>query len=457
MKHFNYLVAASLSALVFAGCAKETENESGNPDSGVKAITVTINGARMSRAAITPGDAYQTQNDLQKMDIYFTNAANEVKNVASYTPDEQADVWEALMANGVRFVGLTDVSRVYVVANGYSKVAVGSKITDYLLELQHYCATKPASEIAYIGGDNDLTPVRDEVNTDVTVNVPDDADVDATQQYYTAEVAIRPVISRLEINSIAVVTDGETDVEMDGTTYTVKWSGFAPTLTGVYMSNFSAKEKPITPSLSDFFKTPTAMSSISGGKWSDLGDDLTQNGVSLYSNYENGAYASLFADAPAKAGDDLVYFDGEGTKCVPFNFFVPYDVFASANDIDAAESVEPHFHFQFQYADTEGYTIEVYEGETKVEDPDICAQVIAVSETTYPQTEDGVAYANVVNFQAGGETVAIKPSKIYRIDRVEINPFNLTTSPTKPSDSYNVIVKVTVIDFDQIDVTPGFE
>ena len=492
MKIYSLIATTAIAALALAGCNKETAAPATDPDAGTKTITVTINGASLTKAATGGEDPYTENHNFTKIDLYFTTANDVVvlhRTIEAGDSDEWTNIIDA--TKGVRYVGLTGVSRVYVVANGgeIEVPANGENMNDILLEMKNYAATADQDVIPFIGGDNDITPIQDEIATDFTGTtidpIPGDpSTVEEGQQYYTAAVSIRPVISRLEIDKISVQTTGETEqiegstiaASYNGRTFKVVWENFKPVLGGIYMSNFYAQWNPL-PAQTDatgLFATPTGMSGIANGAWVSLDTDLNVAGLAYYSNWNGSSYDQLFTYTQIAEGNSTVYFNGAGEtpKCVPFNFLVNYDVHETAPDIASNPIINkeagnhPTFHFQFQYTGDNGadpdYTYkaqELIEGEWQDldENEDVLLYQALVGDFALAVTPGNIYYANVVQFMEGDEVVDIQPGKIYKMDSVLITPANLTTGTVAPAEEYNVIVKVTVVDFDTINVTPVFE
>ena len=79
------------------------------------------------------------------------------------------------------------------------------------------------------------------------------------------------------------------------------------------------------------------------------------------------------------------------------------------------------------------------------------------ADINFTTVSDDIYFANVVKFMKDASNEqTIAPNTIYKMSEVEINPFNLTTG-TVGEDSYNVVVRVTPIDYNPIDVLPGFD
>ena len=232
MKFYQFIAMSAMAALAITGCNKnETEAPvDTDPDAGVKEITISINGAGMTKSVVTPVPGWDEGYAISKYDIYFTSASGVIKYAYTLEADgEHSDAYSSLNSGkGIRFVGLTEVSQVYVVANS-SEVALSenSNISYLTAELENFGGDKAKTDILYVGGDKDLTPIANEPADDVDITI---GEGEMASQYYTAEIYLRPVISRLEIGGIHVVTADSKDVELDGVTYEIRWSGFQPKL-----------------------------------------------------------------------------------------------------------------------------------------------------------------------------------------------------------------------------------
>ena len=492
MKIYQIIATSAMAVLVLAGCNKETETPATpDPDAGTKTITVTINGANLTKVATDGENPYEETHNFSSIDLYFTTASDVVVLHRQITETDNATEWANITdaAKGVRYVGLTGVEKVYVVANGgnIGVPARGENMSEIILDMQNYAATVDQNTIPFVGGDADITPLQDELapdfnGTSVDPETGEETEPEVGQQYYTANVSIRPVISRLEMDKISVQTKGDTesidgadiDAAYENRTFRVHWENFKPVLGGIYMSNFYGKWAPLPAktAATELFATPTGQNGIAEGKWVSLAAGLNVEGLAYYSNYTGDEYGQLFTYAQQAEGDNTVYFDGAGAKCVPFNFLVNYDVTAAEDDIASAPLINkaagnhPTFHFQFQYdgtnADGSVYSCkaqELKEGSWVDLDKnadELLYQAI-VSDFALAVTPGNLYYANVVEFKERNAVVDIKPAKIYKMDAVVITPANLTTGTIAPQEEYNVIVNVKVVDFDTIAVTPVFE
>ena len=200
------------------------------------------------------------------------------------------------------------------------------------------------------------------------------------------------------------------------------------------------------------------MNAIVNGEWKPAttitGWDALKP-VLTYNGYDNG-YASVL---PSDYNTN--------NKCVPFHFFVPFDVDGknpAAGTLDGAK--EPHWHFLLHFEDPSTYnsSITVYNSNAsgdKIGDPinlnSNDAALSVASQFMFPVTADKTAYVNVIDLFEGDTTTNISyaPGKIYTTN-VLLSPFNVTAGPVVVTD-YNVIVKVNVADFATQAVTPEFD
>lgn len=464
MKIYSLIATTAIAALALAGCNKETAAPATDPDAGTKTITLSIAGANLTKAAATPSEGWAEAAAINQLDIYFTTASGAIQNVYRFSAAENTEAWNAINAKqGVRFIGIDNVSRVYVVANSPVDEYTTGNISQVTATLDKLLPQGENTDILYFGADEDITPILDEEaeNVGATIGNPEDQ----ASQYYEAVISVRPVISRLEINKISVVTKGSVvkNLNVTGTekAYTIAWEGFTPKLTGIYMSNFYGKITPVSYTLADEFATP-AGNKIENGAWAvDSGIPSAYNlpALAYYSNYDSG-YQDLFGtDATAEGETKQVYFDGANATCVPFNFIVPFDPKETDPVIGIPTSVTfntPRFHFQFLFDNQDAYNVTVTTADGPVaEGTDEYLAVTA--DINFTTVSDDIYFANVVKFMKDASNEqTIAPNTIYKMSEVEINPFNLTTG-TVGEDSYNVVVRVTPIDYNPINVLPGFD
>ena len=467
MKFKLLLMAAACIGMV--ACSKD---DAANPSAdGSKQIVLKVN-LPTTRAALTPDDPYVAKGTtISSMDVFFTNA----NGVVQYRYDlKDGDLTNITGTTGLRFVGLENVTAVYIVANanGITLPEKGDNMNTFSVTLAQQAPSMDQNQMVFAGCDLDITPLTPDVNDDIpTYN---NAQWNEGDQTYNADITIRPLISRIEWGKIETDPDGEKLVKVGEKYYLVKWSGWNAEVCGIYQSNvygaesiFAAKPVPVDEEDDDiFFATPKGLNAIDEGEWATpsptfIGWDAMKP-VLTYNGYDNNAdkYASVLpADYNAKV-------DQDPGQCVPFHFFVPFDVDGenpAAGTLDGAK--EPHWHFLLYFADPSTYnsSIKVYESDadgTKGTEIDLNSNDAALSVASqfmFPVTEDNIAYVNVIDLFEGNTTTNISyaPGKIYTTN-VLLSPFNVTAGPVVVTD-YNVIVKVKVADFATQEVTPEFD
>lgn len=437
-------------------CSKD---DAANPSAdGSKQIVLKVN-LPTTRAALTPDDPYKADDTtIGSMNVFFTNANGAVQYAYNLTG---GDLTNIKGTTGLRFVGLENVTAVYIVANanGITLPKKGDNMNTFSVTLAQQAPSMDQNQMVFAGCDLDITPLTPDVNDDIpTYN---NAQWNEGDQTYNADITIRPLISRIEWGKIETDPDGEKLVKVGEKYYLVKWSGWNAEVCGIYQSNVYGAESifaaaPVADNT--FFATPTAMNAIVNGEWKPAttitGWDALKP-VLTYNGYDNG-YASVL---PSDYNTN--------NKCVPFHFFVPFDVDGknpAAGTLDGAK--EPHWHFLLHFEDPSTYnsSITVYNSNAsgdKIGDPinlnsnDPALSV--ASQFMFPVTKDNIAYVNVIDlFDGTSDTnVSYAPGKIYTTN-VLLSPFNVTAGPVVVTD-YNVIVKVKVADFATQAVTPEFD
>lgn len=403
------------------------------------------------------------ETTISTIDVFFTNAKGTVKE--HYTLSTDNGYLNDVQGDGLRFVGLKDVTAVYIVANVPASISPSSidNVAEFKVLMNHQAPSMEQNNMIFAGCDMDLIAGADTDNSIPTYDNPDNQDPTvpaAGDMVYTADVVIRPIISRIEWGNISVKKDGHKDFKQDdGSTYRVEWTGYAPTIVGVYQSNVYLAENIFgTTQASALFATPANWTSIVNGAWvapNPSIDGITWSNVNpslAYSNYQN-KYAALLPDD----------YDGD-KQCVPFHFFVPFDPTSSDKNTAITGDMDgklPQWHFQLYYPKDSGYTITVKkkgagEKDDQFQKVDDDTALSLMGDFLYPAGSDGIAYANVVNLKnSDGNELTYRPGMIYTAD-IEINPYNVTLG-FEYKDNYNVIVKVGVANFATQEVTPEFE
>ena len=179
MKIYQIIATSAMAVLVLAGCNKETETpETPDPDAGLKEVTISINGTKMTKGQANPVEGWGTAAaEISRYDIYFTTASGTVKyHYPIASTGEYTDAYNEFKEGGsVRFIGLENISQVYVVANAASTtVSTGQNISTLgNFALENYGGDKTKNDILYVGGDKDLTPIGSEP-AGVDINVSSD-------------------------------------------------------------------------------------------------------------------------------------------------------------------------------------------------------------------------------------------------------------------------------------------
>lgn len=408
------------------------------------------------------------ETNISSIDVFFTNANGTVKN--RYTLNTVNGYLDDVQGDGLRFVGLKDVTAVYIAANvPESMIENITTMADFKVLMNQQAPSMEQDNMIFAGCDMDLIAGAD---TDASIPTYDDNPDDnqaptgpaAGDMMYTADVVIRPIISRIEWGNITVDEEGSKEFKQpDGSTYLVEWSGYAPTIVGVYQSNVYLAENIFgTTQASALFATPANWTSIVNGAWVEPTpsiDGITWDNVNpslAYSNYQADGYAKLLPDG----------YNEDKQQCVPFHFFVPFDPTSSNEDNTAItgdmDGKLPQWHFQLYYPDDRGYTITVKkknagEGDDKYTVVTDDKALSLMGDFLYPAGRDKIAYANVVKLKdnTGNNDLTYRPGMIYTAD-IEIYPYNVSLG-FEDKDNYNVIVKVGVADFATQKVTPEFD
>ena len=410
------------------------------------------------------------ETKISSIDVFFTNAIGKVKK--HYKLDATNNYLSTVRTSGLRFVGLKDVTAVYIAANVPDESMRNiTTMAEFKVLMNQQAPSMEQDKMIFAGCDTDLIAGAD-TNTSIPTydDNPDDNQAPtgpaAGDMVYTADVVIRPIISRIEWGNISVKKEGHKDFKQDdGSTYRVEWTDYEPIIVGVYQSNVYLAENIFgAPQASALFATPANWTSIVNGAWvapNPSIDGITWSDVNpslAYSNYQDGGYAKLLPDG----------YNEDKSQCVPFHFFVPFDPTSSEDDnklmTGDMDGKLPQWHFQLYYPkDNRGYTITV---KKKGAEADSQFQVVTDDDDTalslkgdflYPAGSDGIAYANVVNLKNsdGSSDLTYRPGMIYTADIV-INPYNVSLG-FEDKDKYNVIVKVAVAPFATENVTPEFE
>ena len=187
-----------------------------------------------------------------------------------------------------------------------------------------------------------------------------------------------------------------------------------------------------------------------------------------YANYNNGYQDFTTAHVGTTSGTTNYLFDGGSDAdavVVPFNFFVPYsltDRSANADGVVDLGAACPALHFQFKKPANPTFKCTSVQDKTSdswqdVQDPNLKQQL--QNAVAWPNSTDGIAYANVTKFFLDEDhttELKVKPGLIYQVKEVVVEPVNLSVS-TKDTDQFNVYVVIHVVGFDVKAVYPEFD
>lgn len=505
----NKYFMLGLAGLAFAACSNDDEIGKNLPDDNIpKTLVVSIAG--ISNNVATKANAPQWSKDetnkgvdnITKLALFFTDGAGVVKygyQVSSTDTDDKATVWTALKdaTKGVKFVALQGVDAVHVVAN----VAITDTDIEEMIENETNVSTLNATfkaqsvidaktGVFYAGSDlNIMEGISTTDTTTPTVDLVGTEDKPATAATitYTAEVKLYPVLSRIQINKITMKTAGSVNFPaaavgtITANAYKLAWSGFKPTLHGIYLNNFADNVNYFSASVAsaDMRKNTTALNTITAGKWlfdtTDYADDTsaTGGGRGAYVSYTTGgtpAYGELlgYPAASTENNQDLVIDDAATTQvkeCIAFNILIPYN-FAAGTPVEVAN---PSIHFQFSAPVAKsddapnGYEVTYSKNGanpalTDEDKNNISHCTEYISYTMPGNGVNGFLYANIsklVTANGGTTEIDLVPGKIYNME-VVIDPANMIVDIVPPT-SYNVVVKIMVEDFEEVNIFPGLD
>lgn len=499
---FQAALVLGAAAVMATSCNKE-EKANVLTDDGLKSVVLKIDLGQTATKAMEPSDSWNTVEGSEvtpdSIAIYFTDANGIIKyayKAESTSTGKAQTVWDNFRT-GVRFIGMEGISRVYAIANGADLVqftngefisdgSTSTNINTFNVDIERSGANLGQFSVPYAGADvtlEDAGTVNEGTDDEVVINPDGEGG-----PYYSANISIRPVLSRLEINKVSIQESGtlyfsvnaETGVlercnaDDDKAMYKFDYSGFDAVLTGVYMSNFyrDAKLIPVPSSLNswDLFANPGGTSPIVAGDWAALASETELMDIARYTGWNGASYEAL---APAydggTSGSIHSLFDGStngGNKVIPFHFLFPYKITdtgaVSTSPVDAAT---PNLSFQFIPGEAKDIQITNCQYKNQGSWENITDQSIITmlkGEVMWPhtigQTNEEV-YANVVNFSSdpeGNTIVDITTGKIYRIQEVLVTPDALATT-TQSTDASNIIVEVSIIPFTAENVYPVFE
>lgn len=406
MKVSNFLFLFLLAGVLFA-CSKSS-NEAIQEEIGIRSVVVSLNGfnSEIPKKSVAvpsaPVDVFTpSTKDVNSVLINLTDASDNVIVSKLITKDNVLNSdWYKLITpgQGLKFINTSQaVSKVYVYGN--PKTAVGNtNIINTTL------ADQQGSEVLYYGLDDNLIIDTEPINPDPTVG-----------QTSKAEVTIVPIVARLQIKSISFAQDSSftysRQINNQAETATVTWNAFSGNLKGIYLNNvYYGYKKPGT--VEGMLSNLTFASNIQSGQWLFTAPSPVMNAAvfASYSNYDGTSYQNL----PLS----------EAGKCYAFNFFPGTEI--------------PALHLDLS---------------------DLVIENLASTneEVFNPALQNSFRFANIMKFYKNVNTPMVasdfKPGTLYNM--------HIRLIPALDSDlknmQYNVMVLVTIADWEEETITPGFD
>jgi len=399
----NLFTALFAVATLFA-C--NNDDESPVPDAGgPKSISVSLAGMPGIQTRASEAGNFLTKDtiNVNSVLINLTDASNSVVVSKTVNKDVAADSdWSKLTAtgegSGLKFINVPQtVSKVYIYGNPGSAV-VDNQVTTTLDQQQ-------GSGVLYSGVDEDLTPI-----------VAEPVEPDPTSgQTYTANVTIKPILARIQINRIYFTDKKEFTFTrlVGGKTEEAKvtWTDFTADLKGIYLNKFFITYHDST-NVEDLYSNASAVNNILEGKW--LFNQPTPNDAASYASYNNysgGAYQTINMVPPTG-------------KSYAFNFF--------------PGSAIPTIHLDLANINVVGMQ--------------------STNTTAFnPSLANKARFANIVKYFKAPDvemTAAdFKPGTIYNME-VELIPM---LDNDLENIQFNVLVHVTIAPWAEETITPGFD
>lgn len=486
-----------LAGLAFAACSNDEEGIGAGGNDDAKTLVISISGISSGTTkAASPEDAWSAETsetdaikNISKIGLLFTDDNGLI--LYKYQLEKQegdgnaAKQWSALVgtnATGLRFVGLTGVTQVHAIANvditswtavnnSQGSTSTGANIYTQTQTFQTNLGLGISkSGVVYVGSDKTITPYQPEpatgVDEDLDVTLPNAGE--SGNFYYSAEIKLVPIMSRIQIKSIEIATSGSIEFGPTDDTdkYTLTWSKFKPQLHGVYLNNFANTYTLFNGASSDWKKNTSYSGNMKDGQWLFGQDDYEDDAA--YVSYTSSKYGELLEYGSENADTKLTPLTIGDNKCIGFNIFVPFDPAnyntANGNTADATNNQNPTIHFQFSTPTDYNYTITLTDNpETELSETDQAFINTSIAlNYRLPSISDGMyLMANISTLYGPNDAnkqteLVLNPGMIYNMDKVVITPVNMTTDFDNPQ-STNVIVTITVLPFSEATIYPGLD
>lgn len=470
----NKFFLLGMAGLAFAACSNEDDVAFNAGDGVNKTMVVSIAGISSGTTRATaPGEAWEGDQDataaitnIQKIDLFFTDANGGVLyhyNATAPTGGSTDATWNALFSTtGVKFIGLTGVTQVHAIANAPTDIATTTDVDDLTTEFAQQGLSIAKTGVTYVGSDKDIDRLYQEP-ADATEVVELDGAGEEGNFYYSADIELVPIVSRIQINSVKIATSGSTTFPAEAvgniqpSSLKLTWHDFKPALYGVYMNGFAPTFTDFAGTVGTLLENENYAGNIAGGQWLFDGEDYAADAAYVGYNTDGAAYKALldYPEGSVDAEQELLR-----AGCLAFNLFVPFNVETG----EASSIANPTFHFQFDKEVTDyGYDVTDADGnELTAEEQEFVNTADVVISNTLPEVgEGGYLFANVRTLykEEGGQQsttpLTLEPGKIYNMD-ITIVPANATVDLNVPT-AYNVVVAVEVRPFTEENIYPELD
>lgn len=416
LKQFGLLTAASLALVA---CSNESDPVLGGEGNGPKTVTLRLDGfssgVTKSTDVPTTGESGEHPVSVHDIAVIFYQSGGNITNMQSITVSDGGDWADITDADGKTFEGIDPgADRVMVLGNyeamtGKASIKEGVSIAD-VKGMKISLASQNQSGKEY-GTETTSTKSMMTLYGDAQLT-----QAGTGEQTYSAEVSIAPIVSRIEVTGVSC-------------TFKEKEQGEGSSSGLIY-----SKVKIKAIGLFDYYSTMTLDGTTLEGEMT--GSNINKPGET------GGSY--VFGEAsPAEGTWKWAYDNTES------GYNNGTDGLTGSKD----ETVE--FKTSDDKAATFAYNFFPVTSSTNIEDAN--KQVLAnirllVDATTGSDTQSN-DYVVTTNFKKDGNVVKPAPGKIYKF------LYNFATNNIRQNwedDNVPVKVKVEVVDWEIIPVTPSF-
>lgn len=196
------LLLLSAACIGMIACSKDSLGDGPSAD-GSKQVVLKVN-LPVTRAVDDTwldNGGKPNETNISSIDVFFTNANGSVQK--HYTLDANNNYLSAVQNDGLRFVGLKDVTAVYIAANIPASMNIKDigNVADFKVLISQQAPNMAQDDMIFAGCDLDLDAGPDTDSSIPTYDNVDNQDPTvpaAGDMVYAANVVIRPIISRME-------------------------------------------------------------------------------------------------------------------------------------------------------------------------------------------------------------------------------------------------------------------